>query len=77
MSKPKAFSTEKFLLIMLGSVFTFQATLFAFGAIQCINLVDKDSAVTDICPELGQRYDQTFGVMIATILALLSARRKQ
>ena len=68
------FSREKFLLVLLGSVFAFQAALFSFGALQCIKLVDKDSAVTDICPELGRRYDQTFGVMIATVLALLSGR---
>ena len=66
---------EKFLMWMLAGIFAFQGALFAFGAIRCSNVIATDKVVTDVCPELGRRYDQTFGVMIATVLALLGTSR--
>ena len=58
---------EKFLLYMLGGIFTFQAGVFGVGLYYCANNGGIDS-----CPKLGERYEQTFNVMIATTLALLT-----
>jgi len=71
----KPIQKERFLLWMLAGVFGFQIVLFSVGAIKCASIVNQDSSVTNVCPDLGRRYDQTFGVMIATILALLGASK--
>ena len=60
-------SKERFLLYMLGSIFAFQAGVFGFGVYWCSN-----NGGFETCPELGDRYEQTFNVMIATTLALLT-----
>ena len=60
-------SKEKFLLYMLAGIFTFQAGIFTFGTYYCAN-----NGGLQTCPELGKRYEQTFNVMIATTLALLT-----
>ena len=60
-------SKEKFLLYMLAGIFTFQAGLFGVGFYYCANGGGIQS-----CPKLGERYEQTFNVMIATTLALLT-----
>ena len=62
---------ERFLLWMLAGIFTYQAAVFSFGLYQC-SRVRPSEAITTVCPELGDRYDQTFNVMIATTLALLT-----
>jgi len=64
---------EGYLLKMLAAVFIFQISLFSFAVVKC-SQYDAPS-VSQACPDLGRRYDQTFGVMIATILALLGASR--
>jgi heme/copper-type cytochrome/quinol oxidase subunit 3 len=58
---------ERFLLWMLASIFTFQAGVFGFGTYYCAR-----NGGIQACPELGDRYEQTFNVMIATTLALLT-----
>ena len=58
---------ERFLLYMLAGIFTFQASLFGIGVFACINNGGLKS-----CPNIGDRYEQTFNVMIATTLALLT-----
>jgi len=58
---------EKFLLYMLAGIFTFQAGVFGMGLYYCANNGGLDS-----CPKIGERYDQTFNVMVATTLALLT-----
>ncbi len=58
---------EKFLLYMLAGIFTFQAGVFGVGLYYCANNGGIHS-----CPKLGERYEQTFNVMIATTLALLT-----
>ena len=58
---------EKFLLYMLAGIFTFQAGVFGVGLYYCANNGGLQS-----CPKLGDRYEQTFNVMIATTLALLT-----
>lgn len=66
------FNREKFLLILLSSIFAYQASIFAFGVWSCTRVTPK-TAIKQVCPELGQRFDQTFSVMIATTLALLTS----
>ena len=60
-------SKERFLLWMLSSIFAFQAATLGAGIYYCMN---KDGLTA--CPDLGDRYEQTFNVMIATTLALLT-----
>ena len=57
----------------LGQAPARQAAIFAGGAISCATY--SGTEMSTVCPELGRRYDQTFGVMIATVLALLGATR--
>ncbi len=61
-------SKEKFLLYMLAGIFSFQAVIFGAGLYFCT----KSQNVTEVCPNIGQRYEQTFNVMVATTLALLT-----
>ena len=67
----KPFNREKFLLLLLASIFAYQATVFAYGVYSCTRVMPK-TAIKEVCPELGTRYDQTFAVMISTTLALLT-----
>ena len=60
-------SKERFLLYMLAGIFSFQAGTFGVGLYYCANNGGLKS-----CPDLGKRYEQTFNVMIATTLALLT-----
>ena len=63
-------SKDRFLLYMLAGIFTFQAGVFGFGTYYCAR-----SGGLQSCPELGKRYEQTFNVMIATTLALLTGSK--
>ena len=63
-------SKERFLLYMLAGIFTFQAGVFGFGTYYCARNGGLQS-----CPDLGKRYEQTFNVMIATTLALLTGSK--
>ena len=67
MSEPKAFNKEKFLLFLLSGIFIFQAALLAFGLGFCAR-----NGGLKTCPAIGDRYETTFNVMIATTLALLT-----
>ena len=58
---------ERFLLYMLAGIFTFQAGVFGLGLHYCANNGGLES-----CPRLGDRYEQTFNVMVATVLALMT-----
>ena len=58
---------ERFLLYMLSGIFLFQAAIFGFGVYYC----SKKGGLAE-CPTIGDRYEQTFNVMIATTLALLT-----
>ena len=58
---------KRLLLRMLAGIFTFQAVLFSAGFAACwLNGGLK------VCPELGQRYENTFNVMITSTIALLT-----
>jgi len=69
--QPGPFNREKFLLLLLASIFAYQASIFTFGVWSCTK-VTPQASIKQICPDLGTRYDQTFSVMIATTLALLT-----
>lgn len=71
MAVKKPVPKERFLLWMLAIIFGFQAALFAFATWRCSTY--EAEKVSKACPDLARRYDQTFGVMIATVLALLGA----
>ncbi len=58
---------DKFLLYMLAGIFTFQASVFGMGLYYCANNGGVDS-----CPKIGEIYEETFNVMIATVLALMT-----
>ena len=58
---------QKFLLQMLAGIFTFQACLFGVGFYYCAK-----SGGLNSCPEIGERYEQTFTTMTAVVLALIT-----
>ena len=60
-------SKERFLLYMLAGIFAFQAGTFAVGLYYCANNGGLKS-----CPDLGDKYEQTFNVMVTSTLALLT-----
>ena len=60
---------ERFLLYMLAGIFAFQASTFVVGFYYCANNGGIKS-----CPDIGERYEQTLNVMIATTLALLTGQ---
>ena len=64
----KPFNREKFLLYMLAGIFIWQAAVFTFGVVGCFQKGGKEA-----CPDLGDRYENTVNVMVATTLALLGA----
>ena len=64
----KPFNREKFLLFMLAGIFTWQAAIFTGGVIGCFR-----AGAEGACPDLGDRYENTVGIMVATTLALLGA----
>ena len=63
----KTFQPDKFLYFMLAGIFIWQAILFSWGAYGCFKLGGLKA-----CPELGNRYESTVNVMVATTLALLT-----
>ena len=67
MGEPRPFNRERFLLYMLGAIFAFQAVIFGLGLFWCARGGGLKS-----CPRIGERYEATFNVMIATTLALLT-----
>ena len=52
---------------MLAGIFIFEGLLFVAGFIACWR-----GGGLAACPELGDRYESTFSVMVATTLALLT-----
>lgn len=56
---------ERFLLWMLASIFLVQAGVFIQGFYYC-------SKAPELCPEVGSRYDKTFGAMVAGVMGLLA-----
>ena len=60
-------SKERFLLYMLAGIFTFQASIFGAGFYMC-----SQNGGLQSCPDIGERYENTFNVMISVTLALLT-----
>ena len=67
MTEFRSFNREKFLYWMLAGIFIFEGLLFAAGFIACWR-----GGGLAACPALGDRYESTFSVMVATTLALLT-----
>ena len=53
---------------MLAGIFIWQASIFTYGVIGCFQRGGKEA-----CPDIGNRYENTVSVMVATTLALLGA----
>ena len=64
-------NSRNFLLRLLGSIFLVQATVFIIALSWCMM-----NGGPKTCPNLKESYNDTFNVMIATTLALLTATRK-
>ena len=62
---------EKWLLTILTGVFVIQAGTLVYGVSICAK-VKPTIDIHNVCPGLGERFDGTFGTMIATTLALLT-----
>ena len=58
---------RRFLLWLLTGIFLFQACTFGVGLFYC----SKNGGLQS-CPELGERYEQTFTTMTAVVLALIT-----
>ena len=58
---------ERFLLRMLAAIFIFQIGTFGAGLAFCAR-----SGGLQSCPDIGDRYENTFNVAIATTLALIT-----
>ena len=57
---------------MLAGIFIFQAGVFGAGLYIC-----SQTGGVKACPDIGDKYEQTFNVMIATTLALLTGSALQ
>ena len=63
---------RRFLMWLLTGIFIVQACTFGVGFLFCARNGGLKS-----CPELGDRYEGTFAVMIATTLALLTGKQNR
>ena len=63
----KPFNRERFLFWMLAGIFVWQAVIFSLGVWSCFL-----AGGIQACPALGDRYENTVNVMVATTLALLT-----
>lgn len=66
MAAPAPFNREKFLFRLLAGIFLWQGVIFTYGLTACLSLGGIKQ-----CPEIGERYENTVNVMVATTLALL------
>ena len=60
------FNRERFLFFMLAGIFVWQGVIFSAAVFACFRLGGINA-----CPELGRRWENTSGLMVATTLALL------
>jgi len=58
---------RRFLLWLLTGIFAIQAGIFGVGLFYCTR-----PGGIEHCPDIADRYEKTFTVMIATTLALLT-----
>lgn len=66
MAAPAPFNREKFLFRLLAGIFLWQGVIFTYGLTACLSL----GGIKE-CPDIGERYENTVNVMVATTLALL------
>jgi ABC-type nitrate/sulfonate/bicarbonate transport system permease component len=62
---------EKWLLSMLTGIFIIKAAVFVYGMNYCVKSTPEQT-ITDVCPNIGDRFETSFSTMIATTLALLT-----
>ena len=67
----KEFNREKFLLFILAGLLFWQSALFTFGLLMC-SRVQPINKITDICPDIGRRYDHYVQSTLAAVLGLLA-----
>ena len=67
----KPFNREKFLLWVLAGLLFWQSALFTFGLLMC-SRVQPINKITDICPDIGRRYDHYVQSTLAAVLGLLA-----
>ena len=60
-------SKERFLLWLLAGIIASQVLFLAYGAHFCAS-----QGGLEACPDFGRRWENTYGVAIATVLALLT-----
>ena len=60
---------RRFLLWLLTGIFSIQAGIFGVGLFYCLR---PGGIGIERCPYLADQYEETFTVMIATTLALLT-----
>jgi len=58
---------EKFLLTMLATVFATQVGLLGYGVFEC-----AQHGGLKACPKISETFQNTYGTIIATTLALLT-----
>ena len=63
MAPQRPFRQRVFLFRLLAAIFDVEAFFLAFSVVKC-----KDA---EMCPDLGTRSEQLFGVAVATTLSLL------
>ncbi len=63
----RPFNRERFLFYLLAGIFIWQGLIFSLAAWGCFN-----SGGLSACPALGDRYENTVNLMVATTLALLT-----
>ena len=70
------FKPLPFLYRMLLGIFVVEAAFLAFSFKACTDLTTKSPGTTvqEMCPRLGERAENLFGVSIATVLSLMTGQ---
>ena len=61
------FNRERFLLWVFAGLLTWQAGLFTYGTVKCVNSGNQN----ETCPALGDRYENFVSTSIGAVLGLL------
>ena len=67
----KQFNREKFLLFLLAGLLSWQAGIFTFGVVLCSRVTPQEN-ISDVCPELGSRFDKFVQTTLGAVLGLLA-----
>ena len=62
---------EAFLLWMLAGLLTWQASVFTLGVIFC-GRVRPETNISQVCPNLGERFDSFVQTSLGAVLGLLA-----